>query len=245
MTPPADDPSPPDDEPTVAGETPPDDSSDADDVPPREDGSPAANEPAADDVSPADRSTAGDESEHPPTRPGSDDTPQSAAERPATLDVEEYTTGPRSLSASVQLIWALNVLVGVAVLGGIAFFASRWADLPLTYVGIGVFMLAILAMVWVHLRHRIWTYRVREDALFLERGVVTRVNTVVPYVRIQHVDTQRGPFERALGLSTLVVYTAGSRGADVSVPGLTTEEAADLQQRVKELAIEAEGGDAL
>ena len=105
--------------------------------------------------------------------------------------------------------------------------------------------LVVVGLVWVHLRYRIWSFRVREDALYLERGVITNVKTVAPHVRIQHVDTSRGPLERALGLSTLVVYTAGSRGADVSIPGLTTAEAADLQQRVKELAIAADGGDAL
>jgi membrane protein YdbS with pleckstrin-like domain len=161
------------------------------------------------------------------------------------IDVDEYTTGPRSLSASVQVIWALRALVVVGILGGIAVAVASRFEVSLTYVGSGVVALAVVALVWVHLRHRIWTYRVREDALYLERGVLTRVNTVVPYVRIQHVDTQRGPLERLLGLSTLVVYTAGSRGADVSVPGLTTTEAADLQGRVKDLAIETEGGDAL
>jgi len=103
----------------------------------------------------------------------------------------------------------------------------------------------VVGLVWVVLRYRAWVYQVRADALYLERGVTTHVRTLVPYVRIQHVDTSRSPLERALGLSTLVVYTAGSRGADVSIPGLTPEQAQDLQQRVKELAIEAEGGDAL
>ena len=106
-------------------------------------------------------------------------------------------------------------------------------------------VLFLLGMVWVAMRYRRWVYQVQEDSLYLERGVFTHVRTLVPYVRIQHVDTSRGPLERTLGLSTLVVYTAGSRGADVSVPGLTPEEARDLQQRVKELAIEAEGGDAV
>jgi membrane protein YdbS with pleckstrin-like domain len=67
----------------------------------------------------------------------------------------------------------------------------------------------------------------------------------VPYVRVQHIDTSRGPIERAVGLSTLVVYTAGSRGADVTISGLTPPEADDLQTRLKVLAIESEGEDAV
>jgi len=95
------------------------------------------------------------------------------------------------------------------------------------------------------LRYRSWSYEVREDSLYLERGVLTHTRTVVPYVRIQHVDASRGPVERALGLATAVVYTAGSRGADVSIPGLTTDRADDLQERLKRLAIAAEGEDAV
>jgi membrane protein YdbS with pleckstrin-like domain len=102
-----------------------------------------------------------------------------------------------------------------------------------------------LGLAWVVLSYRVWIYQIRDDSLYLERGVVTHVRTIVPYVRIQHVDTSRSALERALGLSTLVVYTAGSRGADVSIPGLKPNEARDLQQRLKELAIEADGDDAL
>jgi membrane protein YdbS with pleckstrin-like domain len=86
---------------------------------------------------------------------------------------------------------------------------------------------------------------VREDSLFLDRGVLTQVRTVVPFVRVQHVDVSRGPVERALGLATVVVYTAGSRGADVAVPGLTPDRADDLQRRLKRLTIVAEGEDAV
>jgi membrane protein YdbS with pleckstrin-like domain len=159
--------------------------------------------------------------------------------------VEEHTTVRRTLSPSVQLVWAVRVLVGVAIIGVVALFGAREFGIDAQLVAAGVAALVVVGLVWVHLRYRIWSFRVREDALYLERGVITNVKTVAPHVRIQHVDTSRGPLERALGLSTLVVYTAGSRGADVSIPGLTTAEAADLQQRVKELAIAADGGDAL
>ena len=111
-----------------------------------------------------------------------------------------------------------------------------------TVVATVVFALAAVLAV---LRYRSWAYEVRDDSLYLERGVITNVTTVVPYVRIQHVDASRGPIERAFGLATTVVYTAGSRGADVSIPGLSPERAEDLQARLKQLTIAAEGEDAV
>jgi membrane protein YdbS with pleckstrin-like domain len=163
----------------------------------------------------------------------------------APAEVDDLTTETRSITASVQLIWALRALAGVVVLGVFASLGADRVGLDRGVVVAGAAVLAVLLLVWVHLRYRVWSYRIRDDALYLERGVVTNVKTVAPHVRIQHVDTQRGPLQRALGLSTLVVYTAGSRGADVAIPGLRTDVAADLQSRVKELAIESEGGDAL
>ncbi|MFB6168064.1 MAG: PH domain-containing protein [Haloferacaceae archaeon] len=95
------------------------------------------------------------------------------------------------------------------------------------------------------LRYRAWGYEVRDDGIYLERGVFTQVRTVVPFVRIQHVDSSRSPVERLVGLATTVVYTAGSRGADVTVPGLTPVRADDLRERLKRLAIRSEGEDAV
>jgi len=185
---------------------------------------------------------------------GTDDGPRSVDDAGPEPDpdaaaadaVDARTTERRSLSSLVQIVWGLRMLFGAVVLTFVASFLSMTVDPVPSWTGAaaGAVLLA-LGTAWVHLRYRVWTYEVRTDALYLERGVLTHVRTVAPYVRIQHVDTQRGPLERWLGLSTLVVYTAGTRGADVSIPGLTAAEARDLQGRVKELAIHAEGGDAV
>lgn len=157
----------------------------------------------------------------------------------------EYTTDRRDLHPSVQFQWGLWTSISVAILTVIVTGILGVLGAP-GEVGVLVFVtFFVLGMAWVVMRYRVWIYQVREDSLYLERGVVTHRRTHVPYVRIQHVDTSRGPLERWLGLSTLVVYTAGSRGADVSIPGLEPDEARDLQQRVKRLAIEAEGDDAV
>ena len=151
-----------------------------------------------------------------------------------------------SLHPRVRLLWSVQAAISAVVLGAIAWGIDRIVvDLP-PLVPVAVFVLALaLGVGHALLRYRLWRYEVREDSLYLERGVLTEVTTVVPYVRIQHVDASRGPIERAFGLATTVVYTAGSRGADVSIPGLSPERAEDLQTRLKQLAIAAEGEDAV
>lgn len=151
-----------------------------------------------------------------------------------------------TLHPRVRLVWGVGTLVTVVVLAVVVAVADRFT------VGVGIWVGGVVALVgllvgvaYVAAKYRIWRFEVRADDLYLERGVFTRVNTVVPFVRVQHVDTQRGPVERAVGLASVVVYTAGSRGADVTIPGLTPERADDLQEQLRRLATESEDYDAV
>jgi len=151
-----------------------------------------------------------------------------------------------ALHPRVRLRWGLLALLVVAVLGGVATALDRFvlAITPLLGVGVAAILLT-LAVLYIVALYRRWRYELQADALELERGVLTQVETAVPYVRVQHVDTQRDPLDRALGLGKVVVYTAGSRGADVTVPGLTVEDARALRNRLRDLAIESEPEDAV
>lgn len=158
---------------------------------------------------------------------------------------ESLLTARRTLDGRIRWLWLLRVGLVTAVVGIVVGIAGVFVTgSPLPGVGMALVVL-FLGLVHTVLLYRSWEYELREHSLFLERGVITRVKTVVPYVRIQHIDTNRSPAERALGLSSLVVFTAGSRGADVTIPGLTPGEADDLQERLKVLAGESTGEDAV
>jgi len=137
--------------------------------------------------------------------------------------------------ASVVVATALGV--AVAILDRNVLHVGTWLPVLLA-VGVAVGGVGL-----AFLRYRVWRYEVQEDALYLERGVVKRIESSVPYVRVQHVDTQHGPIERAFGLASVVVYTAGSRGADVTVPGLPPDRARALRDRLRTLATASEPED--
>lgn len=101
----------------------------------------------------------------------------------------------------------------------------------------------ILAAIHTFYRYRSWDYEVKNDHLYLEHGVLVKVKTIVPFVRIQHVDTQKSIIDRLLGVSSVVVYTAGSRGSDVSIPGVIPKQADELQDNLKNKAVESEDRD--
>ena len=65
--------------------------------------------------------------------------------------------------------------------------------------------------------------------LRIQRGLWWRGETLVPRSRVQHTDINRGPLDRRLGLSTLKVYTAGTRLAHVTLAGLPEARAVELR----------------
>ncbi|WP_262178006.1 PH domain-containing protein [Haloarcula laminariae] len=151
-----------------------------------------------------------------------------------------------SLHPRVRLLWAGRTAIVGLVLVGLVVVADRlFVPVPVELAAVGWAVLVALGAVHAVLAQRIWRFELQDDALFLVRGVVTRTDTSVPYVRVQHVDTTRGPVERTAGLASVVVYTAGSRGADITIPGLRPERATELRERLRDLAGESEATDAV
>lgn len=149
-----------------------------------------------------------------------------------------------ALHRRVVLLWSIRALVLAVIVGALVGVVSvAIFERPPTYgLGIGGAVL-VVGVLHALAHHRRWRFDLQEDSLELTWGVLTHVDSSVPYVRIQHVDTQRNVLDRLLGLSAVVVYTAGSRGADVTIPGLRPRRARALHDRLRELAIRSEPED--
>jgi membrane protein YdbS with pleckstrin-like domain len=78
---------------------------------------------------------------------------------------------------------------------------------------------------------RAWGYAERADDLLIRRGVMFRELVVVPYGRMQFVDVQAGPLERAFDVAQVQLHTA-SAGSDARIPGLNGTEASRLRDRL-------------
>jgi Uncharacterized conserved protein len=155
----------------------------------------------------------------------------------------EHTLDPR-----VRWRWAMRGIGPVLAIAAVATAAVWVARVPVPPAIMTAGLLVVGGgLVWalVRLRYRRWRYRLDPDGLTLTHGVLTHVRTVVPYTRIQHVDTRRGPLDRLLGLGAVVVYTAGTRGADVTIPGLSTREAGVMQERLRDASERTAGEDAV
>lgn len=121
------------------------------------------------------------------------------------------TFGITGLTISFEWLWVFPVLAGVIALV------------------LSVCLIAIVPPV----RWRRWRYEVSEREVDLKHGVIVVKRTLIPMVRVQHVDTEQGPILRRYNLATVTVSTAA--GAH-EIPALPMEEADELRDKIAQLA---------
>ena len=73
----------------------------------------------------------------------------------------------------------------------------------------------------------------RPEAIDIRRGTLTIRRTLVPMLRVQHVDTTRGVLEQSLDLATVVIHTAAGSHR---IPLLSVADAAEVRDRIADLA---------
>jgi uncharacterized protein len=171
-----------------------------------------------------------DEARHPPPTAAGAGAPQAAAAAP------QPEPEVRRLHRRVVAIWRLASLIWTAILSSAALAALLASDLP-PWLALGVLALGLVhAAVVPPLRYRHWRYRVGPVDVRVWHGWLWRHASVVLHSRIQHVDTRQGPIERMMGLSTVVMFTAGSVGAMVAIPGLAAAEAESLRDHLADVS---------
>jgi len=106
--------------------------------------------------------------------------------------------------------------------------------LPTGVFIVPVLLVAALAIVRAPLRrYAARGYVMGEDRLRVVRGLWFRSDTVVPFGRVQHIDVDQGPLERAYGLATLTLHTAGNHNASVALPGLADADARAMRETIR------------
>jgi membrane protein YdbS with pleckstrin-like domain len=101
-------------------------------------------------------------------------------------------------------------------------------------LSVGVPMFALIAIVTAP--PRIWRrlgYRLAPTLLQVVHGWLFHTDTIVPFVRVQHIDVTRGPLDKMFGTSTLVVHTAGTHNSIVRLPGLAPGRAAEIRDLIR------------
>lgn len=140
----------------------------------------------------------------------------------------------RRLDPRVQRMWwtigGALALVVVVCCGVVLAFDFVPAVVPVAVAAVAV----ALAVLIPRLRYRRWRFALQERDLMLSKGALWLVVTLIPFDRIQYVESRRGPIDNLFGLTGVLVYTAAGRAGHI--PGLIAAEAEELREELSKVA---------
>lgn len=159
-----------------------------------------------------------------------DDLPSAAVDAMPEPVADWQPLPPRG-AALAALSGALGLGLPLAAASAFITVSTRWLSpwlaVPLVLALAGGFG------AWLGVRrHRRTRWKLDELGFAVRRGNWWQSETHVPISRVQHLDLKRGPLERSLRLSTLIVHTAGTRQATVTLSGLDAGDAERLRDRL-------------
>lgn len=128
----------------------------------------------------------------------------------------------------VGLLWLLTIV------GMVLTILFRW---PLWYVivasAISLLSTYLFVFLLPRLRWRRWRYEVFEQEIYIQHGIFIVKRTLIPMIRVQHVDTKQGPILKRYKLASLAISTAATIH---EIPALLEEDASELRDRISKLA---------
>lgn len=83
------------------------------------------------------------------------------------------------------------------------------------------------------LRWKRWRYEVFEQEIYIQHGILIVSRTLIPMIRVQHVETEQGPILKKFDLASVSISTAATTH---TIPALSNEIASDLRDRISTLA---------
>lgn len=148
--------------------------------------------------------------------------------RRATLARVSPRFAPYAMLASA-VFWLILVMASLAVprLPMVEVALPAW--LPVV-PGLALFWFGLVAV--LDARRRRWA--LREHDLIYHSGLIWQRTAILPFARIQHVETASGPLERLFGLMRVKCFTAGGLAADLTVEGLERDDARRVRQYLLE-----------
>jgi hypothetical protein len=146
----------------------------------------------------------------------------------------------KRISDKALSVWrisgAIASVINVIGAGGVIWLSNVFSwPIWVVIAAVAAIILHIYLYVYLFplLRWKRWRYEVREQEIELQQGVFVVKRTLVPMIRVQHVDTRQGPLLKKYGLATVDVSTAATVH---EIPALPMEEAEELRQFISRLA---------
>ncbi|MEE3808212.1 PH domain-containing protein [Lysinibacillus fusiformis] len=141
-------------------------------------------------------------------------------------------------------VWRLYGVIQTLVLfivAGLVSYGTYYLEWPsfIYFIAGGVVVLSAILSIFVFpkIRWERWRYEVREHEIEVQHGLFVVKRTLIPMVRVQHVDTTQGPILKKYDLGNISISTAATVH---TIPALVMDEADILRARISDLARVAE-----
>lgn len=140
----------------------------------------------------------------------------------------------RQYRSYLQVNSMISMLIIGAVIFGLYWNEKLAQHLPASWIIWCIWgaLTLFFTLFWAPRRYDLTFYGRSDEAVFLRRGALWRSRRAVPLNRIQHIEHKQSFLERLFGLARLAIYTAGSSGADLAIPGLKPDEALQMKHEL-------------
>lgn len=140
-------------------------------------------------------------------------------------------------------VYPALIIILIWVIAGSATAIQNYNNNFLIYIVFiilfAIVLFIILGEIYARMAYKRWLYEFGNDDLKLERGIIWKKYSNIPYERVQNVDITRGIIARVCGFSTVNIQTAGlsyspKGGMTVEgyIPGVPIQEAEHIREFV-------------
>ena len=145
------------------------------------------------------------------------------------------------LNKKVQTIWIIRNLF-FALLVSLLIVPTLFSGEILVIVGVAIPIAIIVALliIWPFLKYKLYSFGYDDTRIAIIYGVLFRHRVIVPIRQIQDVHTYNGPIMSLMGLSGIIVSTAGS---NFSIAGMLNEDALQMVNELEALLNKRLDGD--
>lgn len=127
--------------------------------------------------------------------------------------------------------WSILWIIVAALFTGFLFLPKvNFTTTTIVFISSGLLLFAIIHRATQELSFGFRAFALREQDIIYQQGWLVRKKEICPLSRVQHCSVNASVIERKYGLATLELFTAGSNGADITIRGLTTQQAAMLKE---------------
>ncbi|MFH0808615.1 MAG: PH domain-containing protein [archaeon] len=135
----------------------------------------------------------------------------------------------------IFLSWFVVPVIGI--IGALVFDTEGIAAVVFIGFVVYIILIIVIAEIYARMAYNRWFYEFTPTNLKIERGIIWKRYSNVPYERVQNVDIHRGIIARMCGFSTVAIQTAGfsygprgrGAGAEGSLPAVSVEGAEKIR----------------